>query len=131
MQFKTMVLAASLALTMAGGASAKVVECTTPEKGWVSNQFIFGYDAGASTATIYDPVIHHFVGEPIQGKVEETAKKTVFNWSVMVQIRGAQTKMSYRASFFPANGQFTVRATPGAGYVENFEGRGTCVVKEK
>ena len=126
-----LMIAAALGLAFATPVYAKVLECTTPEDNWVNSPYIFGYEANAATATIYDPVIHTFVGEPINGKVEETPKKIVFNWSVLVQIRGEQTKMSYRASFFPADGRFTVRGTPGGDYTGHFEGRGTCVVKEQ
>ncbi|GHC46770.1 hypothetical protein [Neogemmobacter tilapiae] len=116
---------------LAGNASAKVLECTTAEDSWVNSPYIFGYEANTTAVTVYDPVIHTFVGEPIAGKYEESSKKIVFKWSVQVKIRGDQTNMGYRASFFPADGKFTVRATPGAGYTGHFEGRGTCKVKEQ
>lgn len=115
----------------ASAGQAKVLECTTAEDGWVNSPYIFGFEENTKSATIYDPVIHEFVGEPIGGEYEESSKKIVFNWSVLVKVRGDQTNMKYRASYFPADGKFTVRATPGAGYTSHFEGRGTCKVSKQ
>jgi hypothetical protein len=58
--------------------------------------------------------------------VDDTAKKLVLSWTVqMTNSTGQMTKMLFRASYFKARKEITVRATP-TGYANDFEARGTC-----
>lgn len=110
-------------------AQATTLDCkldTTRAKGWVRPAYQFTYDlaAGTSTATHCDD------GCSFDGKASGVeGKKVVLTWSrIAKDTRGRSSVWSYRAAWFPAKNMVTVRATPGAGYRGNYEGRGSCVV---
>jgi hypothetical protein len=132
MRHRLPVFLASLAVCAAAPALALTLECTIPPSsaggGYITETYVFHHDAGDSTAVASDGVIIYFFDAPIEAKVTgDTDKKLVLSWNVpMTNRSGQQTKMMYRATYFRQTGQMTVRATPGSGYANSFEGRGTC-----
>ena len=116
----------------AAPALALTIECTIPPSaaggGYITGTYVFHHDTGDSTAVASDAVILYYFDAPIEVKVtSDTAAKLVLSWNVPMTNRiGQQTKMMYRATYFRQTAQMTVRATPGGGYVGDFEGRGTC-----
>jgi hypothetical protein len=108
------------------------LECSIPLStaggGYITETYVFHHQTGDSTAVASDGVILYFFDAPIEAKVTtETDRKLVFSWDVpMTNRTGQQTRMMYRATFFRQTGQMTVRATPGSGYSNSFEGRGAC-----
>ncbi len=97
--------------------------------GYITDIYYFDYDEANGKALVSDALIYHFNDEqPLVAKVsEDTARKLVFSWNVqMTNSTGQMTKMQFRASYFKAEKTVTVRAVPGGGYSNNFEGRGKC-----
>lgn len=132
MRIRSCSIAASLVVAAAGPALAVTLECSIPKSnaggGYITDLYVFQHEEGASTAVASDGVILYYLNGPIEARVtDDSAKKLVFSWDVkMTNSTGQQTKMMYRATYFRQTGQMTVRATPGGGYSNSFEGRGTC-----
>lgn len=118
--------------SLAGPALALTLECTIPETsaggGYITETYVFHHDKGDGTAVVSDGVILYFFDAPIEARVTgDSARKLVISWDVpMTNSNGQQTRMMYRATYFRQNEQMTVRATPGGGYANSFEGRGSC-----
>jgi hypothetical protein len=131
MKFAKIVSTAAL-ICGATQANATLLECnmrpTDTSGGYVTELYFFEYEPGAKEATAADAIIQYYNDGPITAKLsEDTKKKTVFTWNViMTNSTGQQTKMQYRAAYFKADKSITIRATPGGGYVGDFEARGKC-----
>ena len=93
----------------------------------VTERYIFQVEDGADAAIVSDGLILYYNDDqPLTAKVSEnTAKKLVFTWNLQMTNRtGQMTKMQFRASYFKADKSIIVRAVPGGGYSNSFEGRG-------
>jgi hypothetical protein len=127
-------LCAALWLTILASSPSRALtlECTIAQTsaggGYITETYVFHHDDGDRTAVVSDGVILYYFDAPIEARVTgDSAKKLVVSWDVpMTNTSGQQTRMMYRATYFRQNGQMTVRATPGGGYADSFEGRGTC-----
>jgi hypothetical protein len=109
------------------------LECNIPKSnaggGYITDLYVFQYDEDSGKAIVADGLIYYYNDEqPVAAKVtEDTAKKLVFSWNVQLTTNtGQMTKMLFRASYFKADKSVTVRAVPGGGYANDFEGRGKC-----
>jgi hypothetical protein len=117
---------------LAGPALALTLECTiTPSTaggGYITGTYVFHHDAGNPSAVASDGVILYVFDAPVEARVTgDSDRKLVFSWDVpLTNSAGQQARMMYRATYFRQNGQMTVRATPGGGFANSFEGRGTC-----
>jgi hypothetical protein len=123
--------AATLLAVLATPSMALTLRCAiSPGPGGtpITDQYAFEFDEGSGKAQVVDGVIMYYFDAPIRAKVtDDTAAKLVFSWEIMMtNYAGQQTKMIYRATFFKKTGKMTIRATPGGGYTNSFEGRGTC-----
>ncbi|WP_333817587.1 hypothetical protein [Tabrizicola sp.] len=98
--------------------------------GWIPEMLILTEDDKTGEITVYDPVIKHFVGEPIPAKLEaRTNARSTYIWRFRADNRGQSSKMSYTFSY-RSNGQpATIRAQPG-GYDNVWTGDGTCKVSK-
>jgi hypothetical protein len=125
-------LLGSMVILGTGPALALTLECSIPQSsaggGYITETYVFHHDPGDTTAVASDGVIVYYFDAPIEARVTgDTARKLVISWDVpMTNTAGQQTRMMYRATYFRQTGQMTVRATPGGGYQNSFEGRGTC-----
>lgn len=123
---------AALFLTTVPGFSL-TLECKVPKSnaggGYVSDLYVFQYDEAMGTAFVADGLIYYYNDDqPVTAKVtDDTAKKLVLSWNVQItNSTGQMTKMLFRASYFKADKSVTIRAVPGGGYANDFEGRGKC-----
>ena len=113
-------------------AGATVLECAIRPAanagGVVTDLYVFEFDPQGDTARVVDPMIQYFYDAPIPAKMTDTtSRKFVFSWNIlMTNGTGQQTKMQYRAAVIKATKAITVRATPGGGFDNSFEARGTC-----
>ena len=129
---KISVLFAGLFTALSAPATALTLECRIPHSaaggGYITETYVFHHNSGDSSAVASDGVILYFFDAPIEARVTgDSAGKLVISWDVPMSDRsGQQTKMAYRATYFRQNGQMTIRATPGGGFTNSFEGRGTC-----
>lgn len=134
--FRSRLLPAVSALCLSAfPAFALTLECKVPQSnaggGYVTELYILQYDEAAAQAIVSDGLIMYYNDEqPMKAKVsEDTAKKLVLTWNVqMTNSTGQMTKMQFRASYFKADKTVTIRAVPGGGYANDFEGRGKCKV---
>lgn len=129
-------LIAALILSVAAplAAGAEALECDlTQNGGWVGDKFLFQIDRKTNQALAYDGAIHKFGGgKPIAANFADEGKKQVFSWSLQVRNRsGQQTKMLYRAVYYPDQKTLQVRASAGGGYEGEFRSKGGCKVIEK
>jgi hypothetical protein len=117
---------------LAGPAVSLTLECTIPPStaggGYITGTYVFHHDPGKASAVASDGVILHVFAAPIEVRVTaDSDRKLVFSWDVaMTDSAGQQARMMYRATYFRQNGRMTVRATPGGGFANSFEGRGAC-----
>lgn len=111
--------------------SAQVYDCAFSMKasnnGWLTDRYIFDYDAAAGSVTVLDGLIQYHFGNAIAGKVvSDTPKKLVFSWAVQTTDSAGQlAQMQFRAAYIKANSLMTVSGVP-PGYSNTYETRGTC-----
>lgn len=128
----TAALAAAFSLLTAAGAMAEdVYECAIKQHAengsWVPEIVVAGKDGGPGEAVIYDPIIDHFVGHPLKGKVEtDNDTRITFVWEVTIKSGSNQhARMAYRLTVQKANQKAQISARP-LGYADNFTSQGTC-----
>jgi hypothetical protein len=122
------------ALLAATPALAKPVtySCTLDvpaSQSWVPAQVVIRYDKAAKSVVVNDPLIQHFVGEPVEGRVKtDNATRITFAWDLdMVKNQDGQIapKFLYRATITKADNSVRISAIP-AGYSNTFEAQGKC-----
>jgi hypothetical protein len=122
------------ALCAAAPALAKPVtySCTldVPEsQSWVPEQVVIRFDPDTKSVVVNDPLIVHFVGEPVAGRVKtNNASRITFAWDLdMVKNQDGQIapKFLYRATVAKADNSVRITAIP-AGYSNTFETAGKC-----
>lgn len=131
MVLRTLVLSAAL-VALPSISQALTLECKVPASnaggGYITEVYILQYNEASGEAIVSDGLILYYNKEqPMQAEVlEDSANKLVLTWNVQMTNNGQMTKMQFRASYFRTNKSITVRAVPGGGYSNDFEGRGTC-----
>lgn len=99
---------------------------------WVPEQVVIRFDRGSKSVVVNDPLIQHFVGEPVAGRVKtDNASRITFAWDLdMVKNQNGQIapKFLYRATVSKADNSIRISAIP-AGYTNTFEAGGTCSLK--
>lgn len=100
--------------------------------GWVPDQVVILHEPGAKTALVNDPLIRHFLKEPVEAKVTtDNDKRITFEWKLkMIKNRAGQVapQFIYRATVQKADRSIRIKAIP-AGYPNFFEAGGTCSAK--
>jgi hypothetical protein len=128
---RSLFLAAAL-LALPSISQALTLECKIPASnaggGYVTEVYVLQYDEASGQALVSDGLIMYFNNEqPMKAKVsEDSANKLVLTWNVQMTNRGQMTKMQFRASYIKNSKSLTIRAVPGGGYSNDFEGRGKC-----
>ena len=119
---------------MVGQASAKTYLCnveTNPSQwGYITDVYAFDVDEKAKTVVVDDGVIEYFHKGPIAAfSPNITATKITFNWDLFaLNGSGQRAKLSYRAVVFLRDMTIRISMRP-IGYVDDFEGYGTCKAK--
>lgn len=128
------VLAAVMALP--ADAAVTAYECTFAYErarggGWVPSVVVIEDDPARSTATVFDPVIRHFVGTPIPARRgQETRARITFSWTYTARNRGQAPVMLYRLTYYKDGRPAAIQAKPG-GYDNEWTGSGTCRVARR
>lgn len=126
----------ALPLAMAAGtASAKITqyECRFDQNrgrggGWITELVYLTENDETGEILAYDPVIHHFVGHPVEARLSASTKvRKTFSWTVDTRNKGQAAEMHYTLSYF-SNGQpAKLTAKPG-GYDNTWKDVGKCTV---
>lgn len=133
MNFKTLVTGAALGTALfATNAMAAEYECDIKLNGLnggIAPVLIFSVDEEESGVFVFDGMIKHYHGKPLQGKIAvANTKRITFKWSVNVvsdSIGQPMPRIDYRATYLKRNGRITVTGRP-AGYDNQFSGTGKC-----
>jgi hypothetical protein len=131
---KPLLATAAFLIGMPTLSHALTLECAIPKSnsggGFITELYIFEYDEATGRALAADGAIIYYHDSPIPVEVtDDTSKKLVFSWTLQItSATGQLSKMQYRASYFKQTKDITVRAVPGGGYSDRFEGRGKCKV---
>jgi hypothetical protein len=125
-------LAAAFSLLTAASARAEdVYECAIKQHAengaWVPEVVVVSWEAGDSTAVVYDPLIDHFIGKPIEAKIEtDNAKRTTVIWELEItNVKGQHTHMLYRLTVTKGSLKAQMSARPQR-YANFFNAQGTC-----
>ncbi|OYU39286.1 MAG: hypothetical protein CFE33_12850 [Pseudorhodobacter sp. PARRP1] len=130
-------LALAAGMCVASSLNAAVVDCTykTNEESFITERYIFAYEAGDPSAAVIDGYIKFKVGKPIEAKLETKADKLVFTWKIEVTDRfKAKAFMRYRNTLDPKamTAHMTAMAAGVPGEAINFTASGKCdVIDEK
>lgn len=94
---------------------------------WVPEVFVLQHDTASGRVTVFDPVIKHFTGKPIEGQLNaETKGRSEFSWDLNVRTKtGEDSRMGYTFVYYKDGRPAKIRAEP-RGYDNRFSGEGTC-----
>lgn len=98
--------------------------------GWIPELLILTDDDEKGEIIVYDPVIKHFVGNPIEARLSgRTKARSTYTWEFSYRNRGQGGRMIYTFSYFNDGHHATMRGSPG-GYDNSWTGEGTCKVSK-
>lgn len=123
---------------LAGAAAAKVerLECSFPQErarggGWVPEILVIEDDRERANVTVFDPVIRHFVGTPLEAtRGEETRARITYSWKFTAQNKGQAPVMRYRLTYFKDGRPAALDVQPG-GYDNKWAGEGSCKLSSR
>jgi hypothetical protein len=114
--------------------AAELYECQIEQNasngGWIPAQVIVNYDAAQGEVIVFDPIIKHFQGAPVQGKVEiENKKRVTFNWRLKgtKDVIGQGAEFVYRLTVIKGNMVASMTAQ-ALNYAGPFTASGKCVL---
>lgn len=133
MNFKSLTIGAALgAALFATNAMAAEYECDirlNGLNGGIAPVLIFSTNKEESDIFVYDGMIKHYHGKPLQGKIAvANTKRITFKWSVDVvsdSIGQSMPRIDYRATYLKQTRKITVTGRP-AGWDNLFSGTGKC-----
>ncbi|MGO4855465.1 hypothetical protein [Phaeovulum sp. W22_SRMD_FR3] len=112
------------------GVAAKEFKCDFVEKGstgWVPKVVYLSDEAGE--ILVFDPIIKHFIGEPVTGRIQRENKRVVsYEWTLdQTTNSGGQyvTAFDYRILMQKSSAKATLTAVP-LGYDSTYHADGTC-----
>jgi len=132
LRYATLALALTVALAGAGTARAdEAYECRIAQDadngGWLPEIVVVGRKDGAKTAVVNDPIIDHFIGHPVEAKVEtDNSARITFVWEVRTTSRTNQvTRQVYRLTV-RKDGLGAQMTSKPLGYEGVYAAEGTC-----
>lgn len=72
---------------------------------WLPTVVVIEHDAKTNDVTVYDPLIKHYKGKPIPGKVEtDNDKRVSYTWKLdgMKDVRNTTVSFAYRLTVYKA-----------------------------
>ena len=138
MKKSILLAAAATVLVLAAPVSATTYHCTLTEQGtknWIPRELILTHDENTGKVTVLDPLIQHYKGGPIPGKVSTSnGRRTTYAWVLdKITAKGGgqrqfASELRYRITIQKASHKATIWMQP-AGYVNQFRGKGSCEVR--
>lgn len=125
---------AMIAAMSAGGADAAATryECSfdvgkARDGNWVPGVLVIQHEAGKPTAVVFDPVIQHYIGKPIDGTLgEDTKGLTRFGWTLRAKsVTRQDVEMVYRFVHYKRGNSAKVTVA-AKGYDNEFSADGRC-----
>lgn len=117
--------------------ASDVYDCTIRQDAangnWIASQIIADYDAAKGEVVIFDPIIKHFAGAPLAGKVEAANdKRLTFTWRLNdAESRvGEDVNFIYRLTIIKKNNNASVVAQ-ALNYAGPFSASGKCKLVSK
>jgi hypothetical protein len=112
--------------------ASEIYNCTIRQDAangnWIAEQIVADYDAAKGEVVIFDPIIKHFAGAPLKGKVEAANdKRLTFTW----RLDGAESRVGedanfiYRLTIIKKNNNASVVAQ-ALNYAGPFSASGKC-----
>ncbi len=95
--------------------------------GWIGEKVLLVHNPDDGSVEVFDPLIRHFVGSPIQGQEgKETGRRIQFNWKIHAKGLGNQSPvMNYTLTVFKDTKAAQISVEP-AGYDNIWTGSGSC-----
>lgn len=125
-------LSAAATIALPTSVSAETYKCSFEEKrkngGWIPEIVVLDIDAKNKLATVYDPLIAHFIGKPIRAKIAtDNAARTTFTWRVKATTDSLNqfANMDYRLTVQKADRSSTISGQ-AIGYDGPYTARGNC-----
>jgi hypothetical protein len=127
-----LVLSAAVAQSEVTTYDCKFATGNARDGNWIPTVLVLRHDVAAGTAVVYDPVIKHFVGNPISARLaEQTAQRTMFTWVVDARNTPNErqsARMQYRLNYYRNGRPARMIASP-SGYDNEWTGDGTCTLR--
>lgn len=94
---------------------------------WIPEFVAIALEDDGTEAAVLDPLIKHFIGDPLPAKIEtDNTKRTTFVWELKAQSGTNQyVRMKYRMTIQKAGLKASISATP-QGFEGNFQAQGSC-----
>ncbi len=117
---------------LAGGAQAAKYDCTFDinQGAWLPERVILRHDEASGAVKVNDPLVQHFMGGPIEGKLSvDNARRRTFQWTVKGIQVGAQhaSGIVVRMTVQKASHKAVVSSTV-KGYLNTDRADGSCKV---
>lgn len=130
-------LAVAAGMCVASSLNAAILDCTykTNKESFITDRYIFAYEAGDPAAAVIDGYIKYKAGKPLDAKLETRGNKLVFSWKIPVKdMYNNIATMYYRNIIDPKTmtAKMTAMAAGVPGEAINFTASGKCeVIDEK
>jgi hypothetical protein len=96
--------------------------------GWIPEILVLTENSATGEVVVFDPVIKHFIGEPITATMTSSSdNRRTFTWEFVIQHRGQSPRMIYDLTYFSNGRPAKMTLLPG-GYDNSWSGDGTCKV---
>lgn len=131
-------LALSIVAPVAAQAAVTIYDCkfatgTARDGNWIPTVLVLRHDTTTGKIVVFDPIIKHFIGTPIDARLaEETAQRTMFSWVVDARNTPRENqaaRMLYRLNYY-RNGRPARMVASPSGYDNEWTGDGTCTLRK-
>lgn len=98
--------------------------------GWIPEMLILTDDDVKGEIMVFDPVIKHFIGNPIEARLSGRTKvRSTYTWELVYRNKGQGGRMIYTLSYFSNGHPAKMKGEPG-GYDNSWSAEGTCKVSK-
>lgn len=132
--FKCVLSAALLSVTANQASAADIYECKFKQNAangnWIPEIVFVVFDQKTGEVLVSDPIIHHFVKKPIEGKLaaNNSARITV-SWALKGTTNSSNqwANMSYRMTYLKKQKTASISGQ-AHGYVGPYTAQGSCIL---
>jgi hypothetical protein len=119
-------------------AASTIYDCkfatgTARDGNWIPTVLVLRHDTATGKVVVFDPIIKHFIGNPIDARLsEETSQRRTFTWVVDARNTPSErqsARMAYWLNYY-VNGRPARMIAKPSGYDNEWTGDGTCVARQ-